>query len=285
MRSIRLSIFVVLAGLSCVPAASAQLLAAKDGPVVYRHHHLNVTSLDAHRKFWIDTLGGTPVKLGTIPNDIIMFPNVLVFLRQQKPTGGTKGTTVNHIAFAVKDVRQMKDKAKAAGYQIVTNEEAGAGDVITDDISFNKAQGSYSAFVMGPDDVKVQLYEVKNSATAIAMHHVHFAGPATEMRDWYVKVFGAKPTTRGTFISAALPGVELTFAPSATPVAPTRGRVLDHIGFEVKNLEAFCKKLESEGIKLDRPYTVNPAFTLAIAFLYDPWGTYIELNEGLADVH
>ena len=76
MRSIRLSIFVVLAGLSCAPAASAQLLAAKDGPVVYGHHHLNVTSLDAHRKFWIDTLGGTPVKLGTIPNDIVMFPNV-----------------------------------------------------------------------------------------------------------------------------------------------------------------------------------------------------------------
>jgi len=277
---------ILLAALVPASPASAQLLAAKDGPVVYGHHHLNVTSLDAHRKFWIDTLGGTPVKLGTAPNpnEIVMFPNVLVMLRQQKPTGGTKGTTVNHIAFAVKDVRQMKDKAKAAGYPIVTNEEAGAGDVITDDISFNKAQGSYSAFVMGPDDVKVQLYEVKSSAAPIAMHHVHFAGPATEMRDWYAKVFGAKPTTRGTFISAALPGVELTFAPSTMPVAPTRGRVLDHIGFEVKNLEAFCKKLESEGIKLDRPYTVVPAFNLAIAFLSDPWGTYIELNEGLADV-
>jgi hypothetical protein len=68
-------------------------------------------------------------------------------------------------------------------------------------------------------------------------------------------------------------------------VAPTRGRVLDHIGFEVNNLEAFCKKLESEGIKLDRPYTVVPAFNLAIAFLSDPWGTYIELNEGLDRVN
>jgi hypothetical protein len=97
-------------------------------------------------------------------------------------------------------------------------------------------------------------------------------------------VFGAKPATRGTFISAALPGVELTFAPSTTPVAPTRGRVLDHIGFEVKGLEAFCRKLESEGIKLDRPYTVVPGFKLGIAFLSDPWGTYIELNEGLDQV-
>ena len=68
--------------LSVIPA-SAQLLAAKDGPVVYGHHHLNVTSIDAHKKLWIDTLGGKPVKVGTSPNEIVMFPNVLIFLRQQ----------------------------------------------------------------------------------------------------------------------------------------------------------------------------------------------------------
>jgi len=210
-----------------------------------------------------------------------MFPNVLIFLREQKPTGGTKGTTVNHIAFAVKDVRQMRDKARAAGYPIVTREEAGAGDVVTDDISFNREQGSYSAFVMGPDDVKVQFFEVKSNPAPVALHHVHFAGPASEMRDWYVKVFGAKPGTRGVYNTANLPGVDLSFGQSAAPVTGTRGRVLDHIGFEVKNLEAFCKKLESEGVKIDRPYTKVPALNIAIAFVYDPWGTYIELTEGL----
>ena len=168
--------------LSVIPA-SAQLLAAKDGPVVYGHHHLNVTSIDAHKKLWIDTLGGKSVKVGTSPNEIVMFPNVLIFLRQQVRTGGTKGTTVNHIAFAVRDVRQLRDKARAAGYPIVTREEAGAGDVVTDDVSFNKEQGSYSIFVMGPDDIKVQFFEVKNSPTPIALHHIHFAGPAADMVD------------------------------------------------------------------------------------------------------
>src|SRR5947207_8656207 len=147
--------------LSAAPA-SAQLLAAKDGPIVYGHHHLNVTSVDAHKKFWIDTLGGKSVKVGTSPNEVVEFPNVLIFLRPQAPTGGTKGTTVNHVAFGVKDVRAMRDKARAAGYPIVTKEEAGVGDVVTDDISFNKEQQSYSAFVMGPDDIKVQLFEVKS---------------------------------------------------------------------------------------------------------------------------
>jgi hypothetical protein len=105
-----------------------------------------------------------------------------------------------------------------------------------------------------------------------------------EMREWYEKEFGAKRSTRGTFVSASLPGVELTFAPSTTPVMPTRGRVLDHIGFEVKNLEVFLKKLESDGVKVDRPYTKVAALNIAIAFIYDPWGTYIELTEGLDKV-
>jgi hypothetical protein len=29
--------------------------------------------------------------------------------------------------------------------------------------------------------------------------------------------------------------------------APTRGRMLDRIGFEVENLDAFCKELEAKG--------------------------------------
>jgi catechol-2,3-dioxygenase len=32
---------------------------------VVGHNHLNVTSLDEHKKFWVDTLGGTPMKFGS----------------------------------------------------------------------------------------------------------------------------------------------------------------------------------------------------------------------------
>jgi hypothetical protein len=35
------------------------------------------------------------------------------------------------------------------------------------------------------------------------------------------------------------------------------------------------------GIKLDTPYRNVPAVGLALAFVTDPWGTSIELNEGL----
>jgi predicted enzyme related to lactoylglutathione lyase len=59
----------------------------------------------------------------------------------------------------------------------------------------------------------------------------------------------------------------------------TKGRTLDHIGFDVKNLQAFLKKYEAAGGKIDRPYTRNEQTNSALAFITDPWGTYIELNE------
>jgi catechol 2,3-dioxygenase-like lactoylglutathione lyase family enzyme len=66
---------------------------------------------------------------------------------------------------------------------------------------------------------------------------------------------------------------------------PIRGRSLDHIGFEVRNLEAFVRELEAKGVRMDRGYTEVAALGIAIAFLTDPWGTYVELTEGLSAVN
>ena len=52
----------------------------------------------------------------------------------------------------------------------------------------------------------------------------------------------------------------------------------------MKNLEAFCKQLEAQGIKLAVAYRQVPALGIAIAFITDPWGTSIELTEGLDKV-
>jgi catechol 2,3-dioxygenase-like lactoylglutathione lyase family enzyme len=268
--------------LTSAPAPRAQLTSAKDGPIVYGHHHLNVTSVDAHRRFWVDTLGGTSIRVGTAPAEVFRLPNVLIFMNQRAPSGGTKGTTVNHVGFQVPSVRAMVDKVKAAGYPIVTRAELPAQYEVKDDLGFIPDQNTYVAFVMAPDDTKVEFVENKTMAGSIALHHIHFAAPeVNEMRDWYVKTFGAKPGKRGSFEAADLPGVNLTFSPSATPVVGTRGRAIDHIGFEVKNLEAFCKGLEAKGITLNLRYTKVPAYALAAAYITDPWGTYIELTEGL----
>ena len=40
-------------------------------------------------------------------------------------------------------------------------------------------------------------------------------------------------------------------------------------------------KLEAGGIKLDVPYRKVPSLGIALAFITDPQGVYIELTEGL----
>jgi catechol 2,3-dioxygenase-like lactoylglutathione lyase family enzyme len=275
----RFSLLVVMA-LVATAHSSAQLPLLKDNNLVYAHHHLNVPDIAEAKKFWVDTLGGQPTKAG--PLEMVKFPNVIIVFTQRAPTGGSKGTTVNHVGFYVPSVRRMLDKVRAAGYPIVTREEMPASQPVKDDIAYIEATKTNVAYTMAPDQVKVEFVENSSQTIPIANHHVHFATDKVEaMRDWYVKTFGAKAGMRGTFQAADLPGVNLTFSPSSDPVVGTRGRAIDHIGFEVKNLEAFCKQLEAQGIKFDRPYSYIPQIGFAIAFLTDPFGTYIELTEGM----
>lgn len=270
--------------LALAPAASAQLLAAKNGPIVYGHHHLNPTNIEEHKKFWAATLGGTAMTFGPQKVEVVKFPNVFLFMRAQTPTvrGGTKGSTVNHIGFSVPRLRPVLDKIRSNGYRIVTREEVAAGQDVKDDIATVGGSDVSIAFVMGPDDIKVELVEARQQRLPIVLHHVHFFGPQhADMQAWYAKVFGATPRSGGAFLSADLPGVALNFTQSTEPVAGTAGRAFDHIGFEVKNLEEFCKRLEAQGITLAVTYRKVDALNLAVAFVTDPWGTSIELNEGL----
>ena len=79
---------------------------------------------------------------------------------------------------------------------------------------------------------------------------------------WYVKAFGANPGRRPCVACLSnprmieaddLPGVNLSFSPGTMPPLPTKGRSVDHIGFEVENLEAFVSSLEAKGIMADAP--------------------------------
>lgn len=279
----RLPAVLTIAALLVVAAATgaaAQLTAASDGPVVYGHHHFNVTDVAEHKRFWADTLGGTPTPIGQ--GEMFKFPNVLVFVTERAPEGGTKGSTVNHVGFWVPSVRSALATVRAAGYPIVTREELPPSLEVVDDMAHIADQDTYIAYVMGPDDVKVELVENRTQSEPIALHHIHFdANDVDAMKAWYVETFGAVPGMRGSFEAADLPGVNLTYSPSSASLAGTQGRSLDHIGFEVDNLEEFCKQLEARGVSFDVPYREIEAIGLAIAFITDPWGTYIELTEGL----
>jgi catechol 2,3-dioxygenase-like lactoylglutathione lyase family enzyme len=257
-------------------AADAQLLSARNAPVAMGHHHLFVSDVEASKRFWA-LLGAEPVPFPG--REVMKLPDLVIFFTPEKPAGGTKGTTVNHFGVQMPDVASVVAKLRAAGVPIVTREEVPGA---MEDVHYLDTQDTHIAFAMAPDGTKVELFENKKLERSIANHHIHFAAPdVAAMKAWYVEMLGAEPGQRGGMEAAQLPGVNLTFSPAGGSVAGTRGRSLDHIGFEVENLKALCEKLEKKGVTFDRPYTERPEIGVALAFFTDPWGTYIELTEGL----
>jgi predicted enzyme related to lactoylglutathione lyase len=276
----------LIAGRAPTVAAQTSNTAA---PVVVGHFHLNVTSIDAHKKFWADTLGGTATKLHGL--DVIRFPDIDVFLHQQKPTGPTRGTAFDHIGLAVPDVPALTAKVVAAGYQLTPGREPVPGKEAAAAAGIQAPYGRFSYFV-GPDGAKVELVTAAGpNAPPIAYHHIHFINKQyVEMQQWYMKVFDAtlRPGQTDFFIGADLPGVgySLNFfrweGDQSVTHQTTKGRVMDHAGFEVKNLAEFCKRLEQKGITLtEPPHQSKELGNIQVAVLTDPWGMVLELTEGL----
>ena len=71
------------------------------------------------------------------------------------------------------------------------------------------------------------------------------------------------------------------WAPTGAPELASRfaGRGLCQPTLPTKTGNDASLELEAAGIELARPYTKNEQTGNALAFIYDPWGTYIELNE------
>ena len=258
------AIVVVALGIVTAAPAFAQLVAVNASGAAIGHIHINASDVEAQSRFWT-TVGGTIVQREKIT--MIQFPGIYILLRKQEYTGGSVGSTINHFGFYVKDFAGSVEKWKAAGlnWEPVTNAERGQG------------------FLMGPDSVRVEIYENKTIAPAMQMHHIHLMVPdPLQAQTWYMQHFGATAGKRALFETVNVPGTEITLSKAGTPQAPTKGRSVDHIGFEVKNIDAFVAKLQAAGVKPDAAVRNSAnASGLRIVYLTDPWGTEIELTEGL----
>ena len=247
----------------------AQLAPHDDSGMTYGHVHLNVSDIELHKELWAEHFDGELVERG--PLTVLKFPGMLVALSGRAPTGGSGGSVMNHLGFKVRDMQAVLDKWRAAGYEV--------------DSEFTGAEGSPNAFVIAPDDIRIELQEDTEQRQDIIGYHIHFNTPDyVELLEWYVDIFGLVPYQRGTITTTAnAPGLNLSFGGAPGPLAPTQGRAIDHIGFEVRDLAGYIRKLEARGITLDTPYREIPAIGLNIAYLTDPVGTRIELTEGYVD--
>ena len=255
---------LLLASALTAGTAAAQPAPFNQTGVTMGHWHIASKDVEANKKLFL-AMGGKLFMPGG--NPLIMFPGLYINLNlgTEKGDGGTQGSVVNHVGFIVDNVQQRVAQWKAAGVKVLPG-----GNGRLD-----------QAYVETPDGVRMEILEDKTQSMPIRNEHVHFFLPETEIpkaQAWYAKTFGGKAGVRNNAPVVDLPGVQLRFNKADTKQAPTRGRVLDHIGFDVKDHASFVKKLQAEGIKLDEPVR-NGAYGNILTYITDPWGTLIEITQ------
>jgi catechol 2,3-dioxygenase-like lactoylglutathione lyase family enzyme len=249
-------------------AATAQPAPFNADGVTMGHWHLASKDVEANKKIFL-AMGGKLYMPGG--NPLVMFPGLYInlVLGNEKGEGGTQGSVVNHVGFIVDNVQTRVAQWKAAGVKVLPG-----GNGRLD-----------QAYVETPDGLRMEILEDKTQTVPIRNEHIHLSLTEAEIpkaQAWYAKTFGGKAATRNNAPVVDLPGVQIRFAKADAKQAATRHRVLDHIGFDVKDHPAFVRKLQAENIKLDEPPRTNPQGGNTITYITDPWGTRIEIVQRAA---
>ena len=231
------------------------------------HWHLNSRDIEANKKIFL-AMGGTEGAPG--PLQRVIFPGVMVILNLgaggAAGNGGTAGSVVNHVGFVVKNVQESVAKWKAAGVPV----EPGGNNRLD------------QAWVITPDGLRVEILEDKNQSMPIRHEHVHFFLPEAaipQSQAWYGKIFEAKaghaqqragrrPARHPAALQQDRCGGSAHQGPHPRPYRLRRDRP-----------EGLHEEARSGRHQAGPALHQERETGLALAFITDPFGTYIELNE------
>jgi catechol 2,3-dioxygenase-like lactoylglutathione lyase family enzyme len=227
------------------------------------HIHVNSADPDAAIAFWCDVMGTSTYSLGSLRG--VSTLGVTILFTQQSPSGPSAGSAIDRLAFRVPDIRTYVDRLSKASPQTKPRNE-GDSRLVFD----------------APDGVRIELVEDSSTYAPLEFSRIHVnSAQPKPMQQWYATHFGARTGIGDAADSILIQGATLALTQATSPV-PTAGRAIDHLGFEVRDIQAFCNQLVENGVKLDSPPQVVPDLKASIAFLTDPWGTRIELMEKTA---
>ncbi len=166
----------------------------------------------------------------------------------------------------------------------------------------------YYAYVEGPDRALIEL----NTASHHNFGHLHLLSEdPVSAGEWYMKYLGAKrrgnPTTPpsreprfrnsiqvGPSMSLMIDNVNIIIYPiqysrqvypdywkgGQTAIAPTKGRVVDHVGFSFENLSEALERLRQSGVKVTDEIRSVAGGKVKFAFIEGPDNIRVELIEG-----
>ena len=245
----------------------AQLGAPNDVGVSFAHVHLNVADIEVHKNLWVEHFGGVVVEKG--PLTTVKVPGMFIVLTEREPSAPSEGSAMDHFGFKVPNTADFLAEWRAAGLEVQSE--------------FTGAEGYANAYLIAPDGIKIELQQDVALPFKAMAYHVHFFQDGhIDLMNWYIDVFGAVQRNRGTHENTAdVPGINLSFNGSREERAATQNRAIDHIGFEVEDIEAFVEMMKERGVEFQLEPRYIESIELTIAFFVDPSGVRVELTEGL----
>jgi catechol 2,3-dioxygenase-like lactoylglutathione lyase family enzyme len=250
--SLILALAAAMPALPQNPPSATAAAAPNAAGVSFLHIHLYVRNVDAQRSFWLALAGGPQegrgVRVGTAS----------ISITPGEPKGGNAGSAIENVTFRVKDLKDTLARLDAAGGKRMPGGSAS------------------SAFVLAPEDIKIELIEDRTIEGVAAYDRVQLNLKSTaEALPWHQKVLGAVAAPGGWTI----PGTIVRVTEGKT--APTsKGTSLDHIAFDVGDLEGFLKRLDAAHVSY-LPVTKIANGTRGYTYVMDPGGVYMELMGAL----
>ncbi len=238
----------------------------KDNLASYGHIHLAAPDPTQAADWYAKHFDGKPAGFGgatgaEVEIDRVYFGDISVIFFKREPGEGSIGSGVDHIGFSMPNV--------ASKVQSLINDGAKNLGEIT------KLGDMELAFVTDPWGTKI---EVVNNKSKRGLHHIHVYTPNPETTlAWYQKAFGGEiKKLTGDIVGINYDEKIWLFArKSIENLAPTKGRSLDHLGWNFTNLDESAARLKAAGVK----FTTEPRDYrgIRIAFVEGPDGVRIEL--------
>ncbi len=243
-------------------------------PAHFHHLHLNAADPAAAIDFYTSKFDCTKARLDGA-EDAVQAQNA--WLRFQKAPAAPPWELVSaiwHFGWGAEDMPATYQKHLAAGTKFFTP--------LTDISGLAGRAGFYYAYVEGPDRALIEI----NTAGHHRFGHVHLLSedpPAAG--EWYARhlglslrrverdprIYEGQPVAPSAALS--VDGVSLLIYPAAysrqmypahwngrTAMAPTKGRVVDHVAFAVGDLAATVARLRAAGVSIESAPNGGSAF-------------------------
>lgn len=250
---------LVLAMMMLVTFGLRASLAQTTETLPYDHMHLAAPDQAKAVEWYKAHMGATP---GDLPDRVMVGKVIFVWLqRANSPT--SEGSVVDHIGFSFPDIDAKIKELTAAGARLLTP----ARDV----------QGLFKlAFIEDPFGTKIEL--VQDSETP-GFHHIHLRLPDPDKAlAWYGERFGGQRAK----LKDRIDGLRYTdglwlLVQRADGAPPSSGRAIDHVGWRVRDIDAFFAAAKGRGDKVTGD--PRPIRDLRVGFIEDPNGVRIEIAQ------